>query len=333
MEIKKIDLALQGGGAHGAYTWGVLDRLLDEERIEIDGVSGTSAGAMNAICVVYGLKLGGRLKAKEKLNEFWLKISEAGKTSPLQPSFIDKSLSQGNIDYSPGYRLFSLISELYTPKQLNPLGINPLEAVLNDVIDFEVLHKISPPKLFVCATNVLNCESKVFSKQEINSKTVLASACLPFMFDAVQIDGEYFWDGGYTGNPLITPLIEQTTETNDILLIQINPKIIKSMPKNVEEIRDRVNEISFNSSLLQELKFLLYQQEILGKGFDDGGKIKPVFLHNISADKDLEDLNLSSKLNSTYSFLLYLKELGRNACDLWIKKNFELVGKQTTLKF
>lgn len=332
MMKKKIDLALQGGGAHGAYTWGVLDRLLEEDCLEIDGVSGTSAGAMNAICVIYGLKLGGKLKAKEKLNEFWFKISEAGKTSPLQPSFIDKSLSKGNIDYSPGYRFFSLISELYTPKQLNPLGINPLETVLNDVIDFEVLHKISPPKLFVCATNVLNCESKVFSKQEINSKTVLASACLPFMFDAVQIDGEYFWDGGYTGNPLITPLIEQTADTNDILLVQINPKIIKSMPKNVEEIRDRVNEISFNSSLLQELKFLLYQQEILGKGFDDEGKIKPIFLHNISADKDLENLNLSSKLNSTFSFLLHLKELGRNACDEWIKKNFEFLGKKSTLK-
>ena len=332
MKIKKIDIALQGGGAHGAYSWGVLDRLLDEEGIEIDGVSGTSAGAMNAVCTAYGMKLGGRTKAKEILNEFWYKISEAGKTSPLQPSLIDKTLSPGNIDYSPGYKVFSLISEMFTPKQLNPLGYNPLEKVLNEVIDFKLLQKMNPPKLFVCATNVMNCESKSFNKEEITSKTVLASACLPFMFDAVEIDGEYYWDGGYTGNPLITPLIENTIETNDILIIQINPKVIKTLPSSVEEIRDRVNEISFNSSLLQELKFIQYQQEILNKGFNDGGNIIPVYLHNISADKDLEELNLSSKLNSTYSFLLYLKELGRKSCDTWLKSNYEHIGKKSTLK-
>lgn len=332
MNVKKIDIALQGGGAHGAYSWGVLDRLLEDERIEIEGISGTSAGAMNAVCAIYGLKIGGRQKAKEVLNDFWFKISESGKTSPLQPSYLDKALSPGNIDYSPGYRVFSLISEMFTPKQLNPLGYNPLEKVLNEVIDFDLLQKMNPPKLFVCATNVINCESKSFSKEEITTKTVLASACLPFMFDAVEIDGNFFWDGGYTGNPLITPLIENTSDTNDILVVQINPKVIKSLPKNVEEIRDRVNEISFNSSLLQELKFILYQQEILSKGFNDGGNIFPVFLHNISADKDLEDLNLSSKLNSTFSFLIYLKDLGRKACDNWILNNFDNIGVKSTLK-
>jgi len=329
---KKIDLALQGGGAHGAYTWGVIDRLLDEERIEIDGICGTSAGAMNGVCAIYGLKAGGRNLAKHTLVKFWYKISEAGKLSPLQPSWLDMMLSPGNMDFSPIYKMFSMSTETFTPRQLNPLQYNPLEKILNEVINFEELHKINPPKLFVCATNVKTCEPKIFGQQEISAKAILASACLPYLFDAVEIDGEYYWDGGYSGNPIMTPLIENTSGTNDILLVQINPKNIQKKPSSVEEIRDRINELSFNSSLMHELKMIQYQQELLAKGINPDGTLKQIHLHHISADNELSHLNLSSKLNTAWHFIMYLKDLGYKACDKWIESNFDNIGKQSTLK-
>lgn len=331
-KTKKIDLALQGGGAHGAYTWGVIDRLLDDERIEIDGVCGTSAGAMNGVCTVYGLKKGGRNLAKHTLVKFWHKISEAGKLSPLQPSWIDKMMSPGNMDFSPSYKLFSMSTENFTPKQLNPLQYNPLEKILNEVINFEELHQLNPPKLFVCATNVKTCEARIFGHEEITAKTILASACLPYMYDAVEIDGQYYWDGGYSGNPLIQPLIDHTEDTDDILLIQINPKNIKTVPGKIEEIRDRVNELSFNSSLLLELRLIQFKQELVQKGITLDGTLKPVYLHNISADTELSELNLSSKLNTSWDFMMYLKDLGYKACDAWLAENFEHIGKKNTLK-
>jgi NTE family protein len=331
-EIKKIDLALQGGGAHGAYTWGVIDRLLDDERIEIDGVCGTSAGAMNGVCTIYGLKKGGRNLAKHTLVKFWHKISEAGKLSPLQPSWFDKMMSKGNMDFSPSYKLFSMSTENFTPKQLNPLQYNPLERILSEVINFEELHKLNPPKLFVCATNVKTCEARVFGHTEITAKTILASACLPYMYEAVEIDGEFYWDGGYSGNPLIQPLIDNTEDTDDILLIQINPKNIAEVPGKIEDIRDRVNELSFNSSLLLELKLIQFKQELVEKGITLDGKLKKVHLHNISADDVLGGLNLSSKLNTDWDFIMYLKDLGYKACDAWLKTNYENIGKRNTMR-
>lgn len=330
MEKKKIDLALQGGGAHGAYTWGVIDRLLDDERIEIDGICGTSAGAMNGVCAIYGLKKGGRGMAKHLLVKFWHKISEAGKLSLLQPSWLDKVMSPGNMDYSPMYRFFSMTSETMAPTQFNPLAVNPLEKILNQVVNFEELHQFSPSRLFVCATNVKTCEPRIFGFEEITAKTILASACLPYLYEAVEIDGEYYWDGGYMGNPPLQVLIDNTADTNDLLLVQVNPKNIKKVPTNVEDIKDRVNEISFNSSLMLEIKMLRFQQELVSKGITLDGKLKPVYFHNISPDEHLGDLNLSSKLNTAWDFLMYLKNLGYKACDEWLKVNYEKLGKETT---
>jgi len=330
MEKKKIDIALQGGGAHGAYTWGVIDRLLDDERIEIDGICGTSAGAMNGVCAIYGLKKGGRGMAKHLLVKFWHKISEAGKLSLLQPSWLDKVMSPGNMDYSPMYRFFSMTSETMAPTQFNPLSVNPLEKILNQVVNFEELHQFSPPRLFVCATNVKTCEPRIFGFEEITAKTILASACLPYLYEAVEIDGEYYWDGGYMGNPPLQVLIDNTADTNDLLLVQVNPKNIKKVPTNVEDIKDRVNEISFNSSLMLEIKMLQFQQELISKGITLDGKLKPVYFHNISPDEHLGDLKLSSKLNTAWDFLMYLKNLGYKACDEWLKANYDKLGKETT---
>ncbi|MBS1634852.1 MAG: patatin-like phospholipase family protein [Bacteroidetes bacterium] len=330
MQKKKIDLALQGGGAHGAYTWGVIDRLLDDERIEIDGICGTSAGAMNGVCTIYGLKKGGNNLAKHLLVKFWHKISEAGKLSLIQPSWFDKLMSPGNMDFSPAYRLFSMATENLAPSQYNPLSLNPLEKILNEVIDFKELQRLHPPKLFVCATNVRTCEARVFGHEEITAKTVLASACLPHLYHAVEIDGEYYWDGGYMGNPPLQPLIDNTDSTDDILLVQINPKNIKGIPTKIEDIKDRVNEISFNSSLILELQLHMFKQELVKKGITLDGQLKPVYLHNISADQTLGDLNLSSKLNTSWDFLMYMKDLGYKVCDAWLSKNFDKIGNEST---
>jgi NTE family protein len=332
MKTKKLDIALQGGGAHGAYSWGVLDRLLDDERIEIDGICGTSAGAMNGVCAVYGLNKGGRNLAKHLLVKFWHRVSETGKNSVLQPSLMDKMMSRGNMDFSPGYRFFSMTAENLSPSQFNPLGFNPLEKILNELIDFEELHQLNPPKLFVCATNVLTCQPKVFGPSEITAKAVMASACLPYMYNAVEINGEFYWDGGYMGNPPLEPLIDNTVDTDDILLIQINPFNIKKVPNNIEEIKDRVNEISFNSSLLHEIRQIEFKRTLVEKGITLDGALRKTYLHSISADHDLSELNLSSKLNTSWDFLMHLKNLGYAACNKWLEENYDNIGKVSTLK-
>lgn len=330
MTVKKIDLALQGGGAHGAYTWGVIDRLLDDERIEIDGICGTSAGAMNAVCTLYGLNKGGRGLAKHTLVKFWHKISEAGRFSLLQPSWFDKVLSPGNMDYSWFYRLFSFTSENLSPTQFNPSGINPIEKILNELIDFEELQRIHPPKLFVCATNVKTCEARVFGPTEISVKAILASACLPYLFHPVEINGEFFWDGGYMGNPPLWPLAKGTVNTDDILLVRINPFVIKNVPSTIEEIKDRVNEISFNSSLKLEVQQLEFINELVAEGYTRNGALRKINLHSICADEDLLELNLSSKLNTAWDFLMHLKNLGYAACDRWLQQHFDDIGAKSS---
>lgn len=331
MSAKKIDLALQGGGAHGAFTWGVIDRLLDDERIEIGGVCGTSAGAMNGVCTIYGLNKGGRTYAKVLLHTFWHKISEAGKHSGMRPSWYDKAISKGNMDYSPTYRMFTSMFENLSPYQFNVLDINPLEKILLQLIDFDELHKMNPPKLFVCATNARTCQARVFGPSEITVKSILASACLPYMYKAVEIDGEAYWDGGYMGNPPIQPLVDEKT-ANDVLIIQVNPIVITKTPTSIEDIRDRVNEISFNSSLVAELKFIEFQQKLLDRGIDLDGELTCTYMHNITADHALDGLNLSSKLNTDWEFLSHLKELGRKHAEEWLYKNYENLGKISTMK-
>lgn len=331
--MKKIDLALQGGGSHGAFTWGVIDRLLDEENIQIDGICGTSAGAMNGVITLYGIHKGGKNFAKHLLVKFWYKVSLVGRWFMLQPTIIDTMSGDGNLDFSPFYKAFELITENFSPSQFNPLGYNPLEKILSTLIDFEELQKIRPPKLFVCATNVKTGLPKIFEPEEITEKSILASACIPYLFKPVEINGEYYWDGGYMGNPPLEPLIKNTTETNDILIVQVNPFVINKIPSTIEEIKDRINEISFNSALIHELKAIKFKNELLEQGIDLNGKLKKIYLHQISADEYLQDLNLSSKFNTSWNFLNKLKERGYKACDLWLKNNADKIGKETTLQF
>ena len=325
---KFIALALQGGGAHGAFTWGVLDRLLEVEEIVAEGICGTSAGAVNAVTLAYGLHMGGPEKAKELLEKLWKKIASQG-SYLFKPSPWDKTFNFGDIHNSPGYQFFNSISQSLSPYQLNPFNYNPLRDILNDLIDFEELKRYSTKKLFICATNVKTNRAKVFHNAEISVDAVLASACLPFLFQAVEIDGESYWDGGYMGNPPLTPLISET-QTHDIVLVKINSINIRKVPTSARDIAERVNEISFNSSLISEMQMVHYRNELIRKGVALPEQDREMFVHCISGYHSLDHLSYSSKMNTSWEFLSHLKEEGRKTADEWLENEYDAVGLRST---
>lgn len=330
IELKRVGIALQGGGAHGAFTWGVLDRLLEEDALFADAMCGTSAGAVNAVVCAYGLQQGGPVKAKELLEELWKKIALSG-SFLFKPGLFDQTYSQGDIYNSPGYIFFNAVTQVLSPYNFNPFNYNPLRDILNDLIDFEELRLYNKKKLFICATNVKTNRAKIFTNPELTVDAVLASACLPFLFQAVEIDGEYYWDGGYMGNPPIFPLITNS-EVKDVLLIKINSINTKSVPTTARDIADRVNEISFNSSLINEMKLIHYRNELIRHGIltTDGKENREIFIHTISGYDALSQLSYSSKMNTAWEFLLNLKEKGRTIAEEWIKTEFEAVGQRST---
>ena len=329
-EKKQVGLALQGGGAHGAFTWGVLDRLLEEDDLIAEAMCGTSAGAVNAVTCAYGLHLGGPQKAKELLESLWRKIALSG-SFMFKPGIFDKAYSNGDIYNSPGYMMFNAISQVMSPYNFNPFNYNPLKDILNDLIDFEELHLYNKKKLFICATNVKTNRAKIFTNNEITVDAVMASACLPFLFQAVEIDGEYYWDGGYMGNPPIFPLITNT-HVHDILLVKINSIVINSVPTTARDISDRVNEISFNSSLINEMKLIHYRNELIRHGIlkVDDKENREIFVHTISGYNELSQLSYSSKMNTAWDFLSELKEKGRRVAQAWIETDLQEVGKKST---
>jgi NTE family protein len=329
-ETKHVGLALQGGGAHGAFTWGVLDRLLEAEYIVAETMCGTSAGAVNAVAVAYGLHIGGPEKAKEILENIWKKISLAG-TFMLKPSTWDKYTGGGDIYNSPGYIMFNTMTQFMSPYNFNPFNYNPLKDILNDQIDFTELHLYNRKKLFICATNVKTNRAKIFTNKDITVDAVLASACLPFLYQAVEIDGEHYWDGGYMGNPPIFPMITGTT-VRDVVLIKINSINIPSVPKTARDIADRVNEISFNSSLINEMKMIHYRNELIRNGIlkADEKTNREIFIHTISGYDALSKLNYSSKMNTAWDFLLELKNKGRQAASLWLETEYAELGLKST---
>lgn len=328
-KIKKVGLALQGGGAHGAFTWGVLDRLLEVEEIVAEGICGTSAGAVNAVAVAYGLHKGGPEYAKEILEKLWKRVSVSGSMF-LKPSVWDKYLGGGDLYNSPGYLFYNAISQVLSPYHLNPFNYNPLKEILNELIDFRELQLYNKKRLFICATNVKTNRARIFRNDEITVDTVLASTCLPFIFQAVEIDGEHYWDGGYMGNPPISPLIENT-QVHDIVLVKINSINIKDVPKTARDIADRVNEISFNSSLINEMKMIQFHNELVRAGVKLNGKEhREIFVHSISAFSALGHLSYSSKMNTSWDFLCKLRDMGRDYADKWLESDFELVGVRSS---
>jgi NTE family protein len=328
---KTINLALQGGGAHGAFAWGVLDRLLEEERIGFDGISATSAGAMNATVLAYGYAMGGRNGAQRALENFWRRISHAAALGPLQPSWFDRMTRNHSLSFSPAFIVLDLMSRLFSPYEFNPFNYNPLREVLEQSVDFKALRTAECPlKLFLSATNVRTGKVKVFEKKEIGADQVLASACLPFLFQAVEIDGEHYWDGGYMGNPAIFPLI-YNCKSSDILIIHINPLERKELPQSATEILNRVNEISFNSSLMREMRAIAFVTRLIDEGKLSSNEVRRVYIHSISADDVMSRLGVNSKLNADWEFLLRLREAGRAYAEQWIPASFDHLGKESTI--
>lgn len=328
-EEKHLAVALQGGGSHGAFTWGVLDRLLEEEDLVLDAFVGTSAGAMNAAVLAYGLMQGGRDLARELLHKFWQVTSDYAAFSLLRPSFLDRIYGLGNMDYSVGYRMAEFFNLYISPYYTNPMDYNPLRDILLQIIDFDTLKNCKATQLFVCATNVRRGRVKVFNTKEMSIDVVLASACLPYLFRAITIDGEDYWDGGFMGNPPIFPLISGTA-CKDILLVQINPINIPETPTSAIEIKDRANELSFNSSLMLEMRRIEFIDRLLKEGHNPGGKFREIFIHNINPEEDVDHLNLSSKLNAEWDFLIELRDLGRSYADNWINQYYDKIGVETT---
>jgi NTE family protein len=326
-----VNLALQGGGAHGAFTWGVLDRLLEEERIEMEGISATSAGAMNACVLAYGMTLGGREGAKTALANFWRRISHAAAFSPLQPSPLEKLLGLRNLEFSPPFLFFDLLTRLLSPYQFNPLNLNPLRQVLLQTVDFESLRRTRcKVKLFLSATNVRTGKIKVFDNDDIGPDAVLASGCLPFIFQAVEIEGEAYWDGGYMGNPAIFPLI-YACDSRDVIVVHVNPIMREDLPKSAAEILNRINEISFNSSLMREMRAISFVTRLIDDGQADAANLKRMLVHGIANEKAMSELSVASKLNADWEFLTYLKDIGRAAAEEWLAANFDRLGKETTI--
>ena len=322
-----IDLALQGGGSHGAFTWGVLDRLLEEPWLHIAGISGTSAGAMNAAVLADGWAQGGAEGARTSLENFWQRVSRAAALSPLQRTPVDRFMRRWTLDTSPAYILMDLTSRLLSPYALNPLDFNPLRRILAESIDCHRLAH-SPIKLFITATSVRTGRGRIFRNAEITADVLLASACLPTMFRAVEIDGEPYWDGGFTGNPTITPLVRET-DAHDSILVQINPRERSDTPRTAADILNRINEISFNSPLMKELRMIALLRQVADPGTGEGARWAQMRTHRIMTDL-LAKFGASSKLNAESEFLAMLRTEGRRAASEFLEANGNDLGKRST---
>jgi NTE family protein len=329
-KTKTIELALQGGGSHGAYTWGVLDRLLADDRILIGAISGTSAGAMNGAVVADGLDRGGKPAARQALLDFWHGVSRAALFSPFQRTPLDWLLGRWNLDSSPIYHLFDYLSRSFSPYVLNPLDMNPLRDMIATLVDFDHVRHAEGIKLYVIATNVRTGKPRVFQRQELTADMVMASACLPNVFRAVEIDGEAFWDGGYIGNPLLAPLVRDP-QSRDLMIVQVNPIVREELPREAADIFNRINEITFNAALIKELRAIGYLKRLIRLGKIQRAQFMDVFFHRISAEAELNPLGASSKLNGEWAFLEHLHDVGYEAASEWLDRNFDALGNRSTL--
>ena len=331
----RLNLALQGGGSHGALTWGVLDALLEDGQWQFDGVSGTSAGAMNAVALAHGFAqaaqqhkdpedahLAGCALARESLTRLWEGVGALG------------SLTWGT-PLSAANPLVGMMSQWFSPYQTNPLGINPLRKLLEREVDFSLLCSartgVVGPKVFVCATNVRTGRGEIFFGPRLSADAVMASACLPMLFKAVEIEGEAYWDGGYSGNPALHPLIYQT-ETSDILLVQINPVEHLDVPSSASEIMERMNEVTFNASLLAELRAIEFVRRLLAEGKLDARRYKSVRMHRIDGGSVLAPFGADSKLRADLAFVRKLFVLGRTAGQEWLHAHRKDVGVRPSIK-
>ncbi|MBR9826548.1 MAG: patatin-like phospholipase family protein [Alphaproteobacteria bacterium] len=328
-KTKTINLALQGGGAHGAFSWGVIDRLLEQDGLEVECISGASAGAMNAVALADGLSRGGKEGARERLRLFWEKVGAAARLSPMQRTVFQRFTDSWSLDHSPGYLFFDLLSRVASPYDINPLDLNPLRDVMCEVIDFDNVCNCKKVKVYVSATNVETGRSRVFGQPNILPEHVMASAALPTLFKAVMVDGEPYWDGGYMGNPPLWPIFDNAT-SDDVLIVQINPFRRPEAPRAARDIVSRLNEITFNASLLRELRSVEFINQLIEEGRLEGTGYRNAFVHMIEDENFLAGLGASSKLNAEEAFIDLLFEKGRAAAEEWLDKNFDAIGKRSS---
>ncbi len=327
---KRINLALQGGGAHGAFTWGVLDQLLDDGRFEIDGISGASAGAVNAVMLADGLNRGGPQEARARLADFWRAVSVDGHLPDLQRSVVERLFP-----FVPSEGLwFGAVSRLLSPYDLNPLNINPLKDLIERFVDFEAIRRRPGLDLFISATDVRSGEARVFTRSEMTAEAVMASACLPRLFRAVEIDGVPYWDGGYSGNPAVIPFL-RATKSEDVLIVQINPRERRKVPTRAREIISRMNEINFNASLLSELRGVAFVNRLIDEGrLPRGmgpGRFRRLKLHRIVMDDLGEAFATRSTLNTDYEYFETLCKLGQRATRRFLDTHFDAIGRRSTI--
>ena len=323
-----VDLALQGGGSHGAFTWGVLDRLLEEPGLRFDGISGTSAGAMNAAVMASGLMQGGPEGAREALEGFWKRVSDAARMSPLRRGPIEILTGNWTLDYSPVFAAVEFAAQVFSPYDSSLGGSNPLSKILAESVDFAHLVD-SPVKVFVTATNVHTGQGRIFRNAELTPEVLMASACLPTMFQAVEIDGVPYWDGGYAGNPSMSPLVRECS-ASDTILVQINPLVRPGTPRTAREIQNRLNEISFNATLLKELKAGALLRQVADPGTGEGAAWANMRVHRISSEIMLE-LGYSSKLLTEWPFFTMLRDEGRKAADAFLAAHKRDLGVRSSL--
>ncbi|WP_185804685.1 patatin-like phospholipase family protein [Pontivivens nitratireducens] len=332
--VKTINMALQGGGAHGALTWGVLDRLLEEERLEIEGITATSAGAMNAAALKCGWVEDGRDGARKHLSTFWNAVAKRSPSShPINKwlQVVNPALGMAltAFESGPGYFAGETMTRIFSPYDFNPLNYHPLRDLIGD-LDFATMDEPVGPKLFICATNVRSGKIKVFEREEITTDAILASACLPTLFQAIEIDGEAYWDGGYTGNPALFPLFYETN-SRDIVIVHINPIEREEVPVRASDILNRINEISFNSSLLRELRNIELIKRLIEGGTLTGTRYKDLLIHSIRDDDTMSDMGIASKLQPSMRVLQNLHDKGYAAADTFLQENWGNLGERSSV--
>jgi len=337
-DMVKINLALQGGGAHGAFTWGVLDRILEDTDIEIAAITGTSAGALNGAAVKSGLVRNGREGARESLDWLWTQVARLDELSIpkwMQAWLPTPGTISNSIEYSPGFLMSDTFSRMMSPYAWGPFYDNPLEKIV-DQLDFDTVCTTKGPQLYVCATNVRDGKVRVFEGDWISTQSILASACLPTLFKAVEVtdpqtgEVEAFWDGGYTGNPALFPLYHNDLP-KDVLIININPLHRDTVPKMPNEIQNRINEISFNSSLLRELRAIEFVQRLVSEGTVADGAMKKMRVHMIADDQLMNDLSVATKMVPVPSVIAALKAAGRQAADTFLSQHKADLGTRQTV--
>ncbi|MGU7782276.1 patatin-like phospholipase family protein [Burkholderia sp. PU8-34] len=330
-EPKPVALALQGGGMHGAFTWGVLDRLLEDGRLAIEGVSATSAGAMNATVLADGLLRGGTPGARDALHDFWHAIAQSAEQyNPLRWTPWLKGTHSFGLDHSPMYVFADMVLRIFSPYQFNPHNLNPLREVLERHVDFDALRRHCPIRLYLSATNVETGKIRIFTGDDVCAEAVLASACVPTLFQAITIDGQHYWDGGYMGNPAIYPLIYHCN-TQDVVIVHINPLVRPGVPRTAADILNRISEISFNSSLMREMRAIAFVTELIQQGKVKRDEMKEMLIHSIRSDEEMCALSVSSKYNADWDFLCSLRDNGRREAEVWLAENYRHIGQRSSI--